>query len=197
MAEKEGGIAPFIRILEDLLIWLESTKTQGVIIGGIAVSLLSRPRMTQDVDILAMLAESQWGTFLEKGSRFGFVPRITDALSFAQKNRVLLLRHTPSGVKVDISFGVLPFEQESIERLEKIKVGTLVIPIPTPEDLIIMKAVAHRGKDLADIEAILEAQEKIDLRRVRKWVKEFAKVLEMPEIYHDLEIIVKKGSKVK
>jgi hypothetical protein len=55
------------------------------------------------------------------------------------------------------------------------------VPRPLPENLIIMKAVAHRPQDLADIEAILVANLKLNLRRVRHWVREFAAALEMPE----------------
>ena len=55
-----------------------------------------------------------------------------------------------------------------------------------------MKAVAHRTRDLADIEAVLEAYPKLDFKRIRKWVKEFAEVLEMPEIYEDLNKLIKK-----
>ena len=54
------------------------------------------------------------------------------------------------------------------------------LPLPLPEDLIVMKAVAHRPQDLTDIEAILAAHPKTNLRRVRRWVREFAAALEIP-----------------
>ena len=53
-----------------------------------------------------------------------------------------------------------------------------------------MKAVAHRPIDMADIQSLMDAQVDIDLRRVRQWVREFSSVLEMPEIYNDLEKIL-------
>jgi nucleoside-diphosphate-sugar epimerase len=43
--------------------------------------------------------------------------------------------------------------------------------------LIILKAVAHRPQDLADIAAILAAQPRLNLRRVRRWVQEFSEAL--------------------
>ena len=67
--------------------------------------------------------------------------------------------------------------------------------MPAPEDLIIMKAVAHRQRDLIDIEAILDAHPKLNLKRIRKWVKEFSSVLEMPEILKDIEKMLKRKKK--
>jgi hypothetical protein len=63
---------------------------------------------------------------------------------------------------VDISFGALPFEEEAIARAVEGKVGKIRLPLPTPEDLVIMKAVAHRPRDAVDIEAVLDAHPKLD-----------------------------------
>lgn len=38
--------------LKDLLSWLKAAKAKGVIVGGVAASLLGRPRFTRDVDAL-------------------------------------------------------------------------------------------------------------------------------------------------
>jgi hypothetical protein len=61
------------------------------------------------------------------------------------------------------------------------------IKAPTPEDLIIMKAVAQGAKDLDDIEALLRVHKGLDLDRVRRWAGEFAAALEAPEIIDNLE----------
>ena len=180
----------FEDVLRDLLQWFKSSHGEFLIIGGIAVSLLTRPRTTQDIDVLSILDESQWKQFLKKGNKFGFEARIKDALQFAQKNRVLLLRHIKSGVYIDISFGYLPFEIESVRRKTFRAIGSLKIPLPTPEDLIIMKMVAHRPQDMIDVKTILQTYPKLDRRRVQKWVKEFSRVLESPEMLTDLKKIM-------
>lgn len=185
-ANKKNDIL-FEDVLKDLLLWFKKSSGEFLIIGGIAVSLLTRPRTTQDIDVLSVLEESQWKAFLKKGRRFGFEARIPDVLSFAQENRVLLLRHTKSGVNIDISFGYLPFEKESIKQKTIHKVGHLQIPLPTPENLIIMKMVAHRPQDMIDVRTILQTYPKLDRKRIRGWVKEFAIALENPEILSDLK----------
>ncbi len=72
------------------------------------------------------------------------------------KHRVLLLRHTKSSINIDISLGILPFEEELVERSSLHQVASISIRLPTTEDLIIMKAVAHRPQDLQDIRDLVE-----------------------------------------
>jgi hypothetical protein len=52
-----------------------------------------------------------------------------------------------------------------------------------------MKAVAHRPRDAADIKGLLEANPALDRGHVKGWVKEFADLLESPEILRDLEAL--------
>ncbi len=78
-----------------------------------------------------------------------------------------------------------------IERAQTLEIGELKLKVPTPEDLIITKAVAQRPKDIADIGAILAAKKNLDLPYIREWVKEFATALEMPEILDNLERLLR------
>lgn len=159
---------------------------QGIIIGGIAASLLGRPRLTADVDAMLLLSIEELPLLMEVAAQEGLVPRITDAQDFARRHRVLLLRHQESGINVDISLGLLPFEIEAVERSIVYQVGPLAIRLPTPEDLIIFKAIAHRPQDLLDIQAILESHPHLDRKRIERWVREFAQLLEMPEVWDDI-----------
>lgn len=175
-----------------LVKWLRSEKVSGLLIGGIATSFLSRPRLTRDVDILVSLEEHRWERFFKAGVRFGFVPRIDHALAFARRSRVFLMHHKPSGIDVDISLAGLLFEEESIAQVRWTKVGKLSLPLPTPENLIIMKAIAHRPQDMADITALVDANPKVNLRRIRRWVKEFSTALDAPDILNDLETLLRR-----
>lgn len=168
-----------------------------MVIGGLAVALVGRPRTTRDVDAVIQLDEDRWQEFLATGARYGFAPRLADALDFARQSRVLLVRHEKSGIDVDLSLAQLPFEQEAVARTRTTKVKGLAVPIATPEDLIIMKAVAHRDRDLIDIAGILDVHPKLDLERIRRWVGEFADVLEAPELLNDLEKLLPKPAKRK
>lgn len=183
-------LAPLLEALRDLIAWLKATRIQGVVIGGVAASILGRPRVTRDIDVLVRMDESRWQEFLTAGNDYRFIPRISDPLEFAAKARVLLVRHGPSAIDVDIVLGSLPFEEEVVRRATSTQVGSIALPLPSPEDLLIMKAVAHRTRDLLDIESLLDAHPDLDLRRVREWVQQFSAALESPEILEDLDQII-------
>ena len=89
--------------------WLKAVDVAGVVIGGIAAGLLGTPRITHDVDVLVVMDDDTWSTFLNEAGRFGFEARIPGALEFARTNRVLLMRHRRSGWEVDITLGALDF----------------------------------------------------------------------------------------
>lgn len=186
----ELHVVRLIGAVADLTALLKDQGVPGVFIGGLAANLLGRPRITKDVDAVVLLGNLDVESFLAAGVRFGFAPRISDATKFAAKNRVLLLIHQPSKTDVDISLGILPFEQESVERASIITVAGISFPLVSPEDLIVMKALARRARDVADIEAVLDAHPEIDLERIRYWVSQFAEVLEAPDILGDLERIL-------
>jgi len=116
----------------------------------------------------------------------GLVTRINNAAEFARKNRVLLLTHQASMTNIDISLGLLPFEEEAVDRSFIFNVSGISLRLPTSEDLIIFKAVAHRQKDLIDIESIIETHPNLDRKRIESWVRQFATALDMPEIWDDL-----------
>ena len=173
--------------IASLQAWFDRERVPALFIGGIAVSLVGRPRTTKDVDAVVWLPDhTEWAAFVEAGKLHGIVPRIPDCLAFALSSRVLLLRHAPSGVDVDVSLGALPFEETAIQNASLARIGTLQIPIPTPEDLVVMKAIAHRPRDMSDIETILDAHPDLDTAQVMQTFRLFAEALELPEIADDL-----------
>ncbi len=167
----------------------------GVVIGGIAATVLGHPRLTNDVDALLMPEVEDLDDLVQRAGRVGLVPRIEDARHFAERYRVLLMRHSGSGTEVDLSLGALRFEAEMVRRAVLVEVSGIRFPVPTTEDFVVMKAVARRPIDLADIEAVLAANPKTDLRRVRRWVREFAEVLESPDMIGDLEKAIRRARK--
>jgi hypothetical protein len=185
------NLEDFRNPLRALLELLKKVEIPHVLIGGLAVSQLSRPRLTADIDVLTYLEEDDRIPILvENASNAGFSPRIQEAEAFARRNRVLLLIHDRSRIPVDLSLGMLPFEKEVIQRSRIIQAGGLQLPIPSVEDLVILKAVAHRAVDLMDIEALLDVHPKIDRIRIEGMVGEFSEALEMPEILRDVRSIL-------
>ena len=181
-------LAP-IEALKELMV---SIDCRWMVIGGVAVSLLSKPRFTADVDIVALIDDDKLSSVIPKASQYDLFPRIKNCEKFAQENRMLLFFHKPSGISIDISLGLLPFEKEAILKSQLSQVGSIIIPLPRLEDLIVFKAVAHRLRDILDIQTLVSVNPKIDKKYLKKVIKEFSATLDMPEIWNDVEKIIKK-----
>jgi predicted nucleotidyltransferase len=183
----QQGLEPFRSTIEAVQRLLSKFDNRGVIIGGIAVGFLGKPRFTEDVDAMFLLSTDAISKLLNEAKAEEILPRIPDAENFARKSRVLLLKHTPTNINIDISLGILPFEEEMVDRGSIQSTATLSVRLPTPEDLIIMKAIAHRPKDLEDIRSIIDKHPSLDNDRIKQWVKSFADILETPSLWTDIE----------
>ena len=93
--------------------------------------------------------------------------RMEDALQFAKRSRVLLMRHTTSGIDVDITFGELPFERAAVANCENHDIGGVRVRLPRVQDLLVMKAIARRPKDVQDLQGLLAAHPEVDVASAR------------------------------
>jgi hypothetical protein len=112
-----------------------------MIIGGIAVIARGVARLTKDIDATIAGADADLDRVVETLSSHRIVPRIADAVKFAQESHVLLLRHEPSGVDVDLSLAWLPFELDAIAAAELVSVHGTHVRVPRVDDLVIYKIV--------------------------------------------------------
>lgn len=183
---------PFLKTLAALTRWLEDVRAPAMIVGGVAASVLGRPRATRDIDALAAVPEDRWVALLESAAKHGLAPRVADPLAFMRRTRVLLLRFEESGIDVDVILGRLQFEEEAISRAEWHDLAGVRVRLPQVEDLLIMKAIAQRPQDLRDIEGLLDAHPGADVDRVRSWVSEFAAATTMPDLLKGLDQLLKR-----
>jgi hypothetical protein len=180
----------FRSALADLMSWLDAAYIPAMVIGGVAASVLGRPRLTQDVDALAILAEKDWQKAIDTATKFGITPRIKDALEFARRSRVLLLRHAESGIDLDVTFGGLPFEESAVNNCRLHDVGGIQVKLPRVEDLLVMKAIARRPKDLEDIRGLLAAHPEADIPATRRWIREFSVATGMSDMLDEFDRLV-------
>ncbi|BCY16428.1 hypothetical protein hrd7_02770 [Leptolinea sp. HRD-7] len=180
-------LEPYKSILESIQELLDKIPDRGVIIGGIAVSVLGEQRFTTDIDILVLLTNDQLRNFLDASNKAGFKSRVTDPNTFAMQNRVIPMIHSESGLRADFIMGMLPFEKEVVARAKKSKIHDVEITLPTIEDLIILKAIASRPKDLSDISGLVKHGRNLDIERIEYWVKQFGEALDQPGLWDSIE----------
>lgn len=61
--------------------------------------LIAAQYLMQDVDALAILPEADWANAAATTASHGILPRI-ESRSISRRSRVLLMRHTASGIKL-------------------------------------------------------------------------------------------------
>lgn len=176
-----------IRAAADLQAVCDTHQWRFCFIGGLAVLRWGEPRETVDVDLTLMTGfghESEFVSILTNA----FEPRIADAATFAQVNRVLLLR-AASGVGLDIAFGGLPFEELAVSRSTLFTYpADIALRTCSAEDLIVLKAFADRAKDWMDIEGVIIRQSRqLDWPYVRTQLAPLAELKEDPDLLERLE----------
>jgi hypothetical protein len=164
----------------------------GMLIGGMAVIARGVPRLTRDVDATVAGGMIDLDGLVSQLAAQDLVPRIDDAVRFAAANQVLLLRHRPSGIDVDLSIAWLPFETEALALSDLLDLGGVSVRVARAEDLVVYKAVAFRPQDQQDIERLLTLHgPKMDLVRVRRIVGEFADAMDEPDRVGRLDAIIR------
>jgi hypothetical protein len=161
-----------------------------MVIGGIAVIARGVRRFTADIDVAIRGDKIEIPALLRALKKKRIVPRVSDAVELARTSLVLLLRHEPTGVDFDVSFAWTAFEHEAIEAASVILFGTVKAPIAQPDDLIVFKSIAARGRDIDDAVALLTLYPNIDLERVRARVGDLAAAAEVPELSYGLETVI-------
>lgn len=179
------------KALEVLDAALAESHIKWMVIGGIAVIMRGVRRMTTDIDATIAGDAVTPAALVNVFALHEIVPRIPNAVSFARRNQVLLLRHAPSAVDLDVSFAWTPFEHEALEARTRARYGNTTVPTARAEDLVIYKALAARPKDSEDISALLALHPEIDLARVREHLAHLAELAEMPELVDKLERLIR------
>lgn len=146
--------------------------------------------MTTDIDAVVRGDGVELGPFLRKLARRKIRPRIAGAEAFARANLVLLMRHEPTQVDLDISLAWTPFEAEALLARTRARYGVVEAPMARAEDLVIFKALAARPKDIDDAAALLILHPDIDIARVRQRLRELAAMAEEPDLADGIENVI-------
>ena len=137
--------------------------------GAQAALLYGAARLTADVDVTLDAGDLGCVPLLRALRDGGFAPRVADAEAFATRTRVLPLVHTASAIPVDVVLAGPGLEPVFLARAEIHEAEGIRIPVARAEDIVTMKLLAGRPKDVDDTIAMLAALgDGLDLRLVRE-----------------------------
>ena len=152
-----------------------------MVIGGLANAVWGVPRATLDIDVTVWVDDAGIAPLIEQLSE-EFRVLAGDPGAFVRETRVLPLE-SERGVRADVVFGLLPFERDAVERAVQVPVAGARVRFCTAEDLILMKIISSRERDLADAEGVaLRRMADLDLSYLEPRVQELSNLLGRPEI---------------
>ena len=181
----------FEKILSSIGVSLKKRDIPYMIIGGQAVLLYGEPRLTRDIDITLGVNVDRLDDLLAVVQELTLKPLPKDLKSFVRQTMVLPALDETTGIRVDFIFSFTPYETEAINRSKKIKILNQEVNFASPEDLIIHKIFAGRPRDIEDVRTVLLKNPDIDVRYVRKWLKEFDLFSEKKEFLKTFEEVIK------
>jgi predicted nucleotidyltransferase len=132
----ETAEAELVETLDKVVSTLGDAGVDGVLIGGIAVAVLGRPRWTHDIDIMVRPQDAM---------------RALDALAGTgmeteQTDHAWLFKAFHGTVLVDLVFrshGDLYLDDEMVERSRRASFKGVDVSVVAPEDLLVFKALVH------------------------------------------------------
>lgn len=183
--------------LEDALVHvvkiLEGRSIPYMVVGGLANAVWGHPRTTLDVDITLWASEEQ---VLDVVAALlpEFHVLVSDPEGFVKQTRVLPAESRKK-VRVDLIWGMLPFEEQAIRRARARTVAGHSVRFVTAEDLILHKIISDRPRDQNDVEGIIEAQRDVlDRRYLDDRIRALAQDLENPDLWRRYERLLRTDS---
>ncbi len=148
-----------------------------MLIGGQAVLLHGRPRLTEDIDITLGVDPSHLPVVREVSAALELETLPDRVEEFVRDTFVLPVHDVHTAIRVDFIFSTTPYERQAIERAVIVELGGESVPFASAEDLVIHKLFAGRARDLEDVATVIRRQRtKIDWVYLEKWAQEFASV---------------------
>ncbi len=121
-------------------------------------------RLTADVDVTIVPEPRSTAELVTALGASGFQLRVTGTDDFVARTRVLPFVHSATRLPVDVVLGGPGIEELFLERAETHPIEGVQVPIATVEDVVTMKSLAGRPKDLDDAMGMLRARsDEIDL----------------------------------
>jgi hypothetical protein len=134
-----------------------SLSVRWYVFGAQAAILHGAVRFTEDVDVTVEIGDRPHRALADALLAEGFALRNDDD-AFVEQTRVLPIFHRATNTPVDVVLAGRGIEELFFDGAIQIAIEGLNVPVARAEDIVVMKILAGRPKDLEDVVAILSAQ---------------------------------------
>ena len=154
--------------LRDLAQALTPRGIDWAVTGAVAAnSYRDETRTTSDIDVLLTLAGTPMADVEASLHALGWT-----TTSILPEGWLLRLAH-PRGGRIDIVATLTDYELGALARARQVDMDGLAVKVMAVEDVIILKLIANRFRDIADIESILAAKPELDRDYLSRWFETF------------------------
>ena len=167
-----------IDLVDQLAEAFDRLQVRYAIGGALASNYWGIVRATQDIDCLIALPAIKYQVLADELAAMGCVlhddasrdvPITVPRLREQVQNHKLVECFCDS-VRIELFVPAVPLQDEILRRAIPVRVGGRDVLMTTAEDLILLKLVFHRLKDLQDVRGILWVQRsRLDLNYLRHW----------------------------
>jgi hypothetical protein len=144
------------------------------VMGGLAVRVYGIPRPTYDVDFTVAIARERLAELYRAITDAGYtVPEQYESGWIDQVAGMPVVKSRfyfeGTAVDVDIFIAESAYQESLMSRRARHKLDDWLVWLVSPEDLILLKLIAHRPRDLADVGDVLFMQGQLDETYLRRW----------------------------
>jgi hypothetical protein len=167
---------------------LDGLGLRWYLFGAQAAILYGAARFTEDFDVTVELGELPTRNLIDAMVGAGFTPRFADA-AFIERTRVVPFVHDSTTIPVDIVLAGPGLEATFLDGAIQTEVDGVSVPVARAEDLVVMKILAGRSKDLEDVAAVLAANptefDKAHARRLLSLLEEALSQSDLLPLFED------------
>jgi len=175
---------------KEIVKFLNSGGYDYIVIGGIAASTIGEPRITADVDVDIVINKEDVPHFLSKAIKAGFKVPVKKCLKSAEQMGVFQI--FLGDYHIDFIIASTDLEAQACKRHRAIQLHGVKAFFPSPEDLILLKIIPGRDKDLLDAKGVvLRHKGKLDTRYLQTWARRLCDEAEDMRIWTVLNKLLK------
>ena len=184
MPSLKETLQQFVQIFEEMQI-------PYAVMGGLAVRLYAIPRPTYDVDFTIAIARERLPALYDALEAAGYTvgdeyrKGWTDTIAGMPLIKTRLYLENGRGIDVDIFLAESDFQQKLLSRRKRELFDERPVCFVTAEDLILLKLVASRPRDIADVTDVLFTQGRLDVEYMRSWAVRLQITEALERVLHD------------
>ena len=103
---------------------------------------------------------------------------VDDVNQFLSQTFVLPVLDPESNIRIDFVFSLTGYERQAVTRSKLVSLGGVQVHFVSLDDLIVMKMISGRQRDLEDVISVIQKNPAFDRVYVEKWLQMFDQELD-------------------